>query len=79
MRVSVLVTLPIVLASTCILSEADTGAAAATLAQCEQQCATKKALGQTGGQSQAAFVKASLTVADPPPSRSEEEPAGSRS
>jgi hypothetical protein len=67
MRVSVLVTLPIVLASTCILSDADTRVGAATLPQCDQQYAAKKALSQAGGQSRTAFVKASLTVADPSP------------
>jgi hypothetical protein len=46
-------------------------ASAMTRAQCDQQYATKKAAGQTGGQSQAAFVKACLAAADPPPAGAE--------
>jgi hypothetical protein len=53
------------LAAACVLASA--AASAATQAQCEQQYAAKKAAGQTGPKSKAAFVKACLTAADPKP------------
>ena len=51
-------------------------ASAATQAQCEQQYAAKKAAGQTGPKSKAAFVKACLAAADPKPAGAAASPGG---